>query len=60
MRFWNNDVFENLDGVLAVIGKKCLSNTSPFPDPTPNPSRKGRGTVHGKEKVDCSPEPKQI
>jgi len=24
LRFWNNDVFENLDGVLEVIRRKCL------------------------------------
>ena len=40
MRFWNNDVFENLDGVLAVIRQKCLSRTSP----SPCPSRRGRGS----------------
>ena len=40
MRFWNNDVFENLDGVLAVIRQKCIARTSPSPDP----SRQGRGS----------------
>lgn len=40
MRFWNNDVFENLDGVLAVIRQRCLSRTSP----SPCPSRRGRGS----------------
>jgi very-short-patch-repair endonuclease len=40
MRFWNNDVFENLDGVLAVIRQKCLSRTLP----SPCPSRQGRGS----------------
>ena len=24
LRFWNNDVFENLDGVLEAISRKCL------------------------------------
>jgi len=24
LRFWNNDVFENLDGILEVIRRKCL------------------------------------
>jgi very-short-patch-repair endonuclease len=24
LRFWNNDVIENLDGVLEVIRKKCI------------------------------------
>lgn len=24
LRFWNNDVFENFDGVLEVIRRKCL------------------------------------
>jgi very-short-patch-repair endonuclease len=38
MRFWNNDLFENLDGVLAVIRQQCLSRASP----SPYPSRQGR------------------
>ncbi len=33
LRFWNNDVLENMEGVLAVI-ESALSNT-----PSPNPSR---------------------
>ncbi|MHB1350141.1 MAG: endonuclease domain-containing protein [Desulfobulbaceae bacterium] len=28
LRFWNNDVFSNLEGVLAVIRKHCLSGIS--------------------------------
>jgi len=36
LRFWDNQVFENLDGVLEVIKTKLLS-------PSPNPSHKGRG-----------------
>ena len=24
LRFWNNDVFESLDGVLEAIYRKCL------------------------------------
>jgi very-short-patch-repair endonuclease len=36
LRFWDNEVFENLDGVLEVIKSKLLS-------PSPNPSHKGRG-----------------
>jgi very-short-patch-repair endonuclease len=36
LRFWDNQVFENLDGVLEVIKNKLLS-------PSPNPSHKGRG-----------------
>ena len=24
LRFWNNDVFDNLEGILEVIRKKCL------------------------------------
>jgi very-short-patch-repair endonuclease len=40
MRFWNYDVFENLDGVLAVIRQRCLTR----PAPSPGPSRQGRGS----------------
>ena len=36
LRFWDNEVFENLDGVLEVIKNKLLF-------PSPNPSHKGRG-----------------
>ena len=36
MRFWNNEVFENLDGVLQVIRTKLTS-------PSPDPSYQGRG-----------------
>jgi very-short-patch-repair endonuclease len=36
LRFCDNEVFENLDGVLEVIKNKLLS-------PSPNPSHKGRG-----------------
>ncbi len=36
LRFWNNEVFENMEGVLESIRKQLLS-------PSPDPSRKGRG-----------------
>jgi len=34
LRFWNNDVFENIDGVLKVIRTHCL-RASPTPQPPP-------------------------
>ena len=37
IRFWNNDVLENLDGVLNVI-EEALENS-----PSPGPSRKAGG-----------------
>jgi very-short-patch-repair endonuclease len=37
LRFWNNEVFENLDGVLERILEVCLSG---HPPPAP-PSREG-------------------
>jgi very-short-patch-repair endonuclease len=40
LRFWDNEVFENLDGVLEVIKNKLLS-------PSPNPSHKGKGIHQG-------------
>jgi very-short-patch-repair endonuclease len=36
LRFWNNDVFENIEEVLGVIRKKLLS-------PSPDPSHGGGG-----------------
>jgi very-short-patch-repair endonuclease len=36
MRFWNNEVFENLDGVLQAIRTKLTT-------PSPDPSLQGRG-----------------
>jgi len=38
LRFWNNDVFENLEGILEVVREKLLS-------PSPNPSHQGRGDL---------------
>ena len=37
LRFWNNDVLSNLEGVIAEIDR-ALANT-----PSPNPSRKREG-----------------
>ena len=38
LRFWNNEVFESLEGILDVVREKLLS-------PSPIPSRQGRGDV---------------
>lgn len=35
LRFWNNELFENIDGVLEVIRQHCLKVTSPTPQPPP-------------------------
>jgi very-short-patch-repair endonuclease len=37
LRFWNNDVLQNIDGVLEVI-QRAIATT-----PTPNPSPQGGG-----------------
>jgi very-short-patch-repair endonuclease len=37
LRFWNNEVLQNLDGVLEVIRECCLSH----PPLNPLPSREG-------------------
>ena len=44
LRFWNNEIFENLEGVLDVIRKKLLS-------PSPNPSHQGRGDIDSIEET---------
>lgn len=38
LRFWNNDIFTNMEGVMAVIRSACLEAPSPRPSPT-----EGRG-----------------
>ena len=38
LRFWNNEVFTNIQGVLEVIRANCLKP----PSPLPLPSREGR------------------
>lgn len=35
LRFWNNEVFENIEGVLEVIRRQCLDEVSPTPQPPP-------------------------
>jgi very-short-patch-repair endonuclease len=40
LRFWNNEVFENLEAVLEVIRRGLVS-------PSPSPSRQGRGADCG-------------
>ena len=36
LRFWNNEIFENMESVVEIIRKELLS-------PSPNPSHQGRG-----------------
>ena len=31
LRFWNNEVLENIEGVLEVIRQRCLEVTTPTP-----------------------------
>ena len=39
LRFWNNEVLQNTNGVLEIIRESCLSH------PPLIPSRQGRGTL---------------
>ena len=36
IRFWNNEVFENMDGILEAIRDKLIT-------PSPDPSHQGKG-----------------
>ncbi len=57
LRFWNNDVVNNIEGVVETIHYEIFGvGFSPSPDPntidsrkspSPNPSHQGRGTVCG-------------
>jgi len=42
VRFWNNDVLSNIDGVLTVI-LEAVSASGSTPTPTPDPSPQGGG-----------------
>ena len=42
LRFWNNDVMQNIDGVMHVIAEAVSAPVPPTPDPSP-PLRGGRG-----------------
>ena len=42
LRFWNNDVLTNIQGVLEMVKANCLGQTITT-SPSPNPSRRGRG-----------------
>jgi very-short-patch-repair endonuclease len=42
LRFWNNDVMRNLDGVLQTAADTLSTAAPPTPDPSP-PLRGGRG-----------------
>jgi very-short-patch-repair endonuclease len=44
LRFWNNDVMANIDGVLEVIAEAVSAATPPTPDLSP-PLRGGRGNA---------------
>jgi very-short-patch-repair endonuclease len=35
LRFWNNDVLNNIEGVLEAVRLQCLDVTSPTPRPPP-------------------------
>jgi very-short-patch-repair endonuclease len=41
LRFWNNEVFENMPGVLATIDAALPADRPPTPDPSPPQAGKG-------------------
>ena len=49
LRFWNHDVFENMDGVLEEILRALRDRANPSP---PNPPLEGEG--QGKKRGRCS------
>jgi len=49
LRFWNNEVLDNIEGVLEVIRGELLNS------PSPNPSHQGRGDCKRKQIFSLSP-----
>jgi very-short-patch-repair endonuclease len=44
LRFWNHDVLQNIEGVLEVIRRTCIQQSSDTPSPTP-PIKGGATTL---------------
>ncbi len=51
LRFWNNEVFENLEGVLMVIRKACLSGSSPSHRPPVKGGEHSTAVMHASTKI---------
>ena len=49
LRFWNNDVLGNLEGVVAEIERVLAAL------PSPDPSRKRKGSEHGERLISSLP-----
>jgi very-short-patch-repair endonuclease len=43
LRFWNNDVLENMSGVLSTIDAAVNAETPPTPDPSPPRASRAEG-----------------
>jgi hypothetical protein len=52
LRFWNNDVLKNIDGVLEVI--QSAVSTTPTPDPSPQGTHKGEGRTPSAWRGSCA------
>jgi very-short-patch-repair endonuclease len=50
LRFWNNDVMQDADGVLEVIAEALSVSPPPTPDPSP-PLRGGRGNPRRRQRL---------
>ncbi len=49
LRFWNNEVLQNIEGVLEVIRENCLSHPPPTP-PVKGGENKGQASLKGRMK----------
>jgi very-short-patch-repair endonuclease len=44
LRFWNNEILANIDGIIAVIQEACQQRAAATPPPQPSPAlRAGEG-----------------
>ena len=49
LRFWNNDVLENIDGVLSAIDEVLKATAPPTPDPSPPQAGGGERKLQASE-----------
>ena len=57
LRFWNNDVLANIDGVLETIAMTLNQHRSvpPHPDPLPNGERERAESAESAQCINANP-----
>jgi len=57
LRFWNNDVFGNMDGVLEMIHRQLVARATPSPPNSPGPQAQPSGVCRGADQWSANAPP---